>query len=75
MSLDYTLAELAAWVGAPPLEPDQGAIRFQTVSTDTRTIQPGDVFFALTGERFDGNRFVADAFQKGAVAAVCRIGA
>jgi len=75
MSLDYTLAELAAWVGAPPLDPDQGAIRFQAVSTDTRTIQPGDVFFALTGERFDGNRFVADAFQKGAVAAVCRISA
>lgn len=36
------------------------------VSTDTRVIKPGTVFFALRGERFDGNRFAAEALQKGA---------
>lgn len=43
---------------------------FHRVSTDTRTIQPGDVFFALKGERFDGHDFVIEAFHKGAAAAV-----
>jgi UDP-N-acetylmuramoyl-tripeptide--D-alanyl-D-alanine ligase len=40
------------------------------VSTDTRTLKPGDLFFALTGENFDGHRFIKEAFAKGAVAAV-----
>jgi len=46
-------------------------LAFSAVSTDTRTIQPGDVFFALSGENFDGNSFVPKAFEKGALAAVC----
>lgn len=36
------------------------------VSTDTRSIRPGDVFFALKGERFDGHDFIAQALSKGA---------
>ena len=40
------------------------------VSVDSRTIRPGMVFFALTGDRFDGHRFSAAAFEKGAAAAV-----
>ena len=40
------------------------------VWTDTRSIQPGDLFVALSGEHFDGNAFVAEAVKKGAVAAV-----
>lgn len=40
------------------------------VSTDTRTLQPGALFFALSGPSFDGNRFAAEAIQKGASAAV-----
>jgi UDP-N-acetylmuramoyl-tripeptide--D-alanyl-D-alanine ligase len=40
------------------------------VSTDTRTIKQGDLFFALVGENFDGHKFIKDAFTKGAVAAV-----
>lgn len=38
-------------------------------SIDTRTLEPGDVFFAIKGER-DGHEFVADALAKGAAAAV-----
>ncbi|MGQ9633350.1 MAG: UDP-N-acetylmuramoyl-tripeptide--D-alanyl-D-alanine ligase [Bryobacteraceae bacterium] len=37
---------------------------------DTRTLQPGDLFFALRGERHDGHEFLEDAFRRGAVAAV-----
>lgn len=36
------------------------------VSTDTRKIFPGDIFFAIRGENFDGNKFVAEALEKGA---------
>ncbi len=39
-------------------------------SIDSRTLQPGDLFFAIRGERFDGHDFVAAALQKGACAAV-----
>ncbi len=39
-------------------------------SVDSRTIQPGDLFFALKGPRHDGHEHVADAFARGAVAAV-----
>jgi len=45
-------------------------VRFTAVSTDTRTIQQGDLFIALKGENFDGAKFVAQAAQAGAVAAV-----
>lgn len=40
------------------------------VSTDTRTIQPGDVFVALVGPNFNGHKFVDVAQQKGAVALI-----
>jgi len=46
-------------------------------SVDSRTIQPGDLFFALRGPNFDGHEYVSDALVKGAVAAVvdCEIAA
>lgn len=40
------------------------------VSVDTRTLQPGDIYFALKGERVDGHDFLAEAQSRGAVAAV-----
>lgn len=46
------------------------SVGFDSVSTDTRSVSPGALFFALRGERFDAHEFVADAAAKGAVAAV-----
>lgn len=43
---------------------------FTDVTTDSRAIVPGCLFVALKGERFDGHRFVAQALQEGARAAV-----
>ena len=43
---------------------------FSRVTTDTRSIAPGDLFVALRGERFDGHDFVAQAFAGGAAAAL-----
>jgi UDP-N-acetylmuramoyl-tripeptide--D-alanyl-D-alanine ligase len=40
------------------------------VETDTRKLQAGDIFFALSGPNFDGNQFALQALQKGASFAV-----
>ena len=39
-------------------------------SIDTRTIKPGEVFIALTGNNFDGHEFISEAMVNGASAAV-----
>lgn len=49
--------------------PEQN-VTFHGVSTDTRSLQPGNLFIAITGEQFDGHDFIEDAFQKGASAAL-----
>lgn len=41
-------------------------------SIDSRTIQPGELFFAVKGERLDGHDFVEMALERDAVAAVIR---
>lgn len=42
----------------------------RSVTTDSRNIPQGSIFFALRGETFDGNRFAADALRNGASLAV-----
>ncbi len=46
------------------------SLSFAGVCTDTRAIQPGILFFALRGERFDGKEFAADAILQGALGSV-----
>jgi UDP-N-acetylmuramoyl-tripeptide--D-alanyl-D-alanine ligase len=49
--------------------------REQTVSgysIDSRSVGPGQLFFAVKGERLDGHDFVGEALEKGAVAATVR---
>ncbi len=46
------------------------SVRFSGVTTDSRKVAAGDLFVAISGERFDGNRFVGEAAGKGAVAAL-----
>ncbi|MBN2511659.1 MAG: UDP-N-acetylmuramoyl-tripeptide--D-alanyl-D-alanine ligase [Sedimentisphaerales bacterium] len=45
-------------------------ITIGAISTDTRTIRPGDCFFAISGPNFDGHDYVGQAFDKGAICAV-----
>jgi len=49
--------------------PERRVIEVTGVSTDSRTLLPGELFFALPGRRVDGHDFVAQALQKGAAAA------
>jgi UDP-N-acetylmuramoyl-tripeptide--D-alanyl-D-alanine ligase len=58
----------ATWAGAPA----DTVIR--EVVTDSRLSQPGDLFVALRGPRFDGHAFVADAFGRGTVGAIVERG-
>ena len=65
-----TLQQALPWLPDALLVGD-GAATVQRVHSDTRSIEPGDLFVALKGERFDANDFLAEAKAKGAVAAVC----
>ncbi|MFH0963651.1 MAG: UDP-N-acetylmuramoyl-tripeptide--D-alanyl-D-alanine ligase [Planctomycetota bacterium] len=47
-----------------------GELEAAGVSTDTRTLAPGELFFALVGKNFDGHEFVREAGGKGACAVV-----
>ncbi len=44
------------------------------ISTDSRTIQPGDLFVPIRGDNFDGHRFVAQAATRGAAGALVEQG-
>jgi UDP-N-acetylmuramoyl-tripeptide--D-alanyl-D-alanine ligase len=50
------------------------ALAIERVNTDTRSLQPGDLFVALRGERFDAHDFLPQAHGQGAVAALVESG-
>ncbi|MFH1817220.1 MAG: UDP-N-acetylmuramoyl-tripeptide--D-alanyl-D-alanine ligase [Pseudomonadota bacterium] len=61
------LSAAAAMLDVPFAGEDVEVLR---ISTDSRTIRPGDLFIALRGEKFDGGRFAAQALEQGAVGVV-----
>jgi UDP-N-acetylmuramoyl-tripeptide--D-alanyl-D-alanine ligase len=67
MTFMMTLAAAAQALGA---RTEGGDPRFGSVSTDSRTLEPGALFVALRGERFDGHDYLAVARERGAVAAM-----
>jgi len=67
------LSLVTDWLSAP-LPAASAGIMVQGVSTDTRTLQPGDLFIALRGEQFDAHEFLEDVREAGAVAAVVESG-
>ncbi|MBI2678355.1 MAG: UDP-N-acetylmuramoyl-tripeptide--D-alanyl-D-alanine ligase [Candidatus Koribacter versatilis] len=69
--MKLTLAKVAEFVGAQAGTFDVHALA-TGYSIDSRTIKPGDLFFAIKGENFDGHDFVDAALAAGAVAAVVR---
>ena len=73
LTLQQALALLQARIPAARLVGD-GATPLARVHTDTRTLQAGDLFVALKGERFDANAFLSEARAKGAVAAIAHGG-
>ncbi len=65
----WTAEEVARALGAAAGEGD-GEVVYTGVATDTRAIQPGSLFVALSGEKFDAHEFLAGAARSGATAAV-----
>lgn len=69
-----TLSEAAIGAGAVLEAPSSisypGGRAVTGYSIDSRTIGPGELFFAVKGERFDGHDFIAAAVDRGAVGAV-----
>ncbi len=66
LSLAQVQAATAAQIsGAASIE-----ARITGWSIDSRTVAPGDLFFAIKGERLDGHAFVSEVLAKGAAAAV-----
>jgi UDP-N-acetylmuramoyl-tripeptide--D-alanyl-D-alanine ligase len=65
-----SLDEIIRAVGGTPSGIDDLALTPTGVSTDTRSIEQGELFVALAGPNFDGHDFLEHAFEKGAVAAL-----
>jgi UDP-N-acetylmuramoyl-tripeptide--D-alanyl-D-alanine ligase len=68
----YPLHRLLTAAGADPavLEGPLRERQVTDITTDSRAVMPGDVFFALRGERFDGAAFVESAAKSGALISV-----
>ncbi|WP_420996493.1 UDP-N-acetylmuramoyl-tripeptide--D-alanyl-D-alanine ligase [Cupriavidus sp. 30B13] len=69
------LQQAAGWIAGARLSlpaaagaADAAAPGFSRVLTDSRAVQPGDLFVALKGERFDAHDFLADVAARGAAA-------
>lgn len=68
--IHMSLSRVATVLGCGPLHSD---LTFTGITTDSRQINPGMVFAALSGESFDGHDYIKQAQKRGAVAVlVCR---
>ncbi len=65
-----SMSQLQQLVGVPPDGTSRGRQSVNGVSLDSRTVQPGDVFFALPGSRTHGARYISRAFERGATCVI-----
>jgi UDP-N-acetylmuramoyl-tripeptide--D-alanyl-D-alanine ligase len=65
-----TFNELLAATGGHSAAVDADSVAFRRIATDSRTVERGDLFWAIRGERQDGHSFVAEAARRGAVGCV-----
>lgn len=63
------IKELIKAVSGKIIQGDQDCL-INRISIDSRTLIPGDLFFAIIGPSFDGHDFIIEAFNKGAMGAV-----
>lgn len=72
MPFSATLRQVVEVLSAQPVNLSETALTQLSsgIQTDTRILQPGEVFVALRGEKFDGHDFVKMAIENGALAAV-----
>lgn len=70
---EFTVEEIASAVQGEIYAPGVSGVHYSRlnvsgVSKDTRTIEQGNLYIAIAGERFDGHDFISDALAKGAAA-------
>lgn len=70
MSFQASLDQIITVLAATPQHLADGSVIATGITTDSRSVQPGQVFLALRGEKFDGHDFVAQAIEQGAIAAI-----
>lgn len=71
MPCRITPAQLIEVLSATPIGLSAAALNsVGSITTDTRSLQPGDIFLALRGDNFDGHDFVPQAIAQGATAAI-----
>jgi len=63
------LSQIAQFAGSS-LATGDGTVVIAKVSSDSRTVKPGELFVALRGENFDGHDFVESAAKAGAAGAI-----
>jgi UDP-N-acetylmuramoyl-tripeptide--D-alanyl-D-alanine ligase len=68
--VEFTVKEIGTVLGVPA----SSDARITGWSVDSRTVQSGDLFFALRGPNHDGNAYLDEALGKGAVAAIADLG-
>ncbi|MBE9260169.1 UDP-N-acetylmuramoyl-tripeptide--D-alanyl-D-alanine ligase [Dolichospermum sp. LEGE 00246] len=72
MSVSITISQLLEVLIAEPVNVSVSTLTqlAMGIQTDTRILQPGEVFLALRGEKFDGHDFVPTAIAQGAIVAI-----
>jgi UDP-N-acetylmuramoyl-tripeptide--D-alanyl-D-alanine ligase len=65
-----TFDELSAATGGRPVGCESSLVAFQRVSTDSRTIEPGELFWALRGDCHNGHDFLPEADRRAATGCV-----
>ena len=66
--MEKALTIIADWLDLNAIDTPDVLVR--GVSINTKTIQPGDLFIPFRGEKVNGHQYVAQAFEKGAAAAL-----
>ncbi len=72
--LNYTYKQLEQALRGKLMIPTRRMSFKGKVSTDTRTLQPGDLYIALKGKNFDGHDYIDQAFEKGARLCIAELG-
>lgn len=69
--LNLTLRQIAEFSNGQLNDDKYADIVVNVISIDTRTIERGDMYMPIIGEKLDGHLFIEQAFKKGAAASFC----
>jgi len=73
MTVAFAVEDAVRWTGGALVEGDRAAV-VSGVSIDSRTVERGELFFAIAGPSHDGHEFLENALDRGAAAVVVERG-